>query len=62
MDIRTKNNKIKMDWMSQHVPMGSRVLDIGCGQGGDVHKWRKLGAHVLYIIFKYCLVLVCFEV
>ena len=47
MDIRTKNNKIKMDWMNQHVPYGSMVLDIGCGQGGDVHKWKKLGAHVL---------------
>lgn len=49
MDIRMKNNKIKMDWMEKHIPYGSKVLDIGCGQGGDIHKWKKLGANVFGI-------------
>ena len=47
MDIRHENNKIKMDWMSRHIPRNSKVLDIGCGQGGDVHKWKRLEADVL---------------
>jgi SAM-dependent methyltransferase len=41
-DLRTRNNTVKRDLLTQWVPPGSKVLDVGCGQGGDVHKWRTL--------------------
>lgn len=33
--------------MKDWVPRKSRVLDIGCGQGGDVHKWNQVGVSEL---------------
>ena len=41
-DLRTRNNTIKRELLTEWVPRGSEVLDVGCGQGGDVHKWRTL--------------------
>lgn len=46
MEVRRLSNIEKMEWLAKWVPRGSKVLDVGCGQGGDVHKWRKLGATV----------------
>jgi SAM-dependent methyltransferase len=43
MDIRKTNNVIKRDFLNEWVTKGSFVLDVGCGQGGDLHKWRHLG-------------------
>ncbi len=39
MDTRKENNAIKRDLIQKCVPVGSHVLDVGCGQGGDIHKW-----------------------
>lgn len=39
MDIRKENNAVKRDLIQKWVPVGSHVLDVGCGQGGDIHKW-----------------------
>lgn len=41
-DIRLQNNLIKRELLNKWVQKGSSVLDVGCGQGGDLHKWRHL--------------------
>lgn len=41
--MRRTNNQIKRDFLTQWVPRGATVLDVGCGQGGDIHKWRNIG-------------------
>lgn len=40
--IRKENNEIKRDLIQKWVPVGANVLDIGCGQGGDIHKWSHV--------------------
>ncbi len=43
MELRKRNNEIKRDFLQKWVRPGSSVLDVGCGQGGDIHKWRHIG-------------------
>ena len=44
MDLRKQNNAVKRDLIQKWVHAGTSVLDVGCGQGGDIHKWSH--AHV----------------
>ena len=41
--MRRTNNDIKREFLQKWVPKGSKILDAGCGQGGDIHKWYALG-------------------
>jgi ubiquinone/menaquinone biosynthesis C-methylase UbiE len=45
--LRIENNSVKKALLNPWVPKGSRVLDVGCGQGGDVHKWNGVGVSEL---------------
>jgi SAM-dependent methyltransferase len=38
-DIRRYHNDVKRDLILGSVQPGSSVLDVGCGFGGDLHKW-----------------------
>lgn len=45
--MRAQNNLVKREFLNQWVPRGATVLDVGCGQGGDIHKWRHIGVSKL---------------
>lgn len=47
MSIREQNNIIKREFLNKWVSRGASVLDVGCGQGGDIHKWRHIGVSKL---------------
>lgn len=42
--IRKYHNDVKRTLIQNTVPPGARVLDVGCGVGGDVNKWRQISA------------------
>lgn len=37
--MRKAHNVIKRRFIETHLTPGARVLDVGCGQGGDILKW-----------------------
>jgi SAM-dependent methyltransferase len=39
--MRQLHNKCKGEVIATYVWPGARVLDCGCGRGGDLHKWKK---------------------
>lgn len=47
MDLRRLHNNLKFTFLSKHVVKGMSVLDVGCGRGGDIHKWNRLGCTVV---------------
>jgi SAM-dependent methyltransferase len=46
MDLRRLHNQLKFDFLKKYVKRGMSVFDVGCGRGGDIHKWNKLGCTV----------------
>ena len=46
MDLRKLHNNCKKDLINIWVRPGDRVLDCGCGRGGDLWKWQGVRARV----------------
>jgi len=47
--LRHLHNSCKRSLIQRWVQRGNRVLDCGCGRGGDLHKWKATGAVVFMI-------------
>jgi len=45
--VRKEHNLIKRSLIENHVHLGSSVLDVGCGAGGDLHKWKSVNVKSL---------------
>jgi len=45
-DIRKAHNNFKKDLIQKSTDNGDVVLDVGCGCGGDLQKWRHAGASI----------------
>jgi len=41
--LRRAHNQCKRNLIRDHVRSTDRILDCGCGRGGDWHKWRSVG-------------------
>lgn len=44
--MRKLHNDIKREHILQVASEGQHVLDVGCGFGGDLQKWRQAGVHL----------------
>lgn len=48
-ELRKLHNNCKRDLIQTWVPPYSKVLDCGCGRGGDWHKWKAVHCHIFAI-------------
>jgi SAM-dependent methyltransferase len=45
--LRWTHNQKKRELIFEHVQSRDKVLDCGCGRGGDWHKWKAVGCRVV---------------
>jgi SAM-dependent methyltransferase len=48
--LRQLHNNCKRDLIKTHVRRGMHVLDVGCGRGGDLGKWKDAGASLVHCV------------
>ncbi len=48
--LRQLHNSCKRDLIKNHVRRGMHVLDVGCGRGGDLGKWKDAGASYVHCV------------
>jgi SAM-dependent methyltransferase len=48
--LRQLHNSCKRALISTHVRAGMHVLDVGCGRGGDLGKWKDARASVVHCV------------
>ena len=48
LHLRKLDNWIKVTLISEYCKAGSRVLDLACGKGGDLQKWKE--QHILHYV------------
>jgi len=45
-ELRRTHNNAKRNFIKSVAARGDLVLDVGCGRGGDLHKWKHVGVHL----------------
>lgn len=45
-NLRRYHNDLKRAFILKTIKHGAKVLDVGSGRGGDLQKWRAVGAHL----------------
>lgn len=48
--IRKYNQDEKMKLLKKYIKAGTNLVDVGSGQGADLHKWNHLGLNKVWIV------------
>ena len=48
-DVRQRHNQQKFDLLYSYTKPHDSIVDIGCGRGGDLHKWKKRNLNVVAV-------------
>ncbi len=49
-EVRRHHNNLKRDLIKRVTVKNSQVLDVGCGMGGDLKKWKAVGGRKTFCL------------